>query len=70
MKERLVDLLTSLLTIMQDRYDHQTRLVPYLLDLMTDPAPHIAEASLNCLKVCGQMYEEEHMDDILEKKLN
>ena len=67
-KERLVDLLTSLLTIMQDRYDHQTRLVPYLLDLMTDPAPHIAEASLNCLKVCGQMYEEEHMDDILEKR--
>lgn len=67
-REKLVELITELLTVMQDRFDHQQRLTPYLLDLLTDDAPSVSEGALNCLKRCGQLYEEEHGEDIIEKR--
>jgi hypothetical protein len=67
-RERLVSFLNSLLTQIDDRYDHQTRLLPYLLDLLTDEIPSIAQAALQCLKACGKEYEEEHFDEIIVKK--
>lgn len=67
-RENLVVLLTVLLTSIGDRYDHQNRLLPYLLDLLCDDTPSVADAALKCLKYCGQQYEEEHGDDIIEKR--
>lgn len=67
-REKLVTMLTSLLTVIGDRYDHQTRLLPYLLDLMTDEVEEIANAALQCLQVCGRQYEEEHSEDIIERR--
>jgi len=67
-REKLAELITELLTVMKDRFDHQQRLTPYLLDLLTDSAPSVSEGALNCLKRCGQLYEEEHGDDIIEKR--
>lgn len=67
-REALVEFLTTLLTKIDDRYDHQTRLLPYLLDLMTDDVPNVANKAYACLQVCGKQYEEEHTEDILEKR--
>ena len=44
------------------------RLLPYLLDLLTDNAKSVSSSALNCLRKCGQQYEEEHADDIIEKR--
>jgi len=67
-REKLVSMLQSFLTEIGDRYDHQTRLLPYLLDLLTDPVTTISTAALNCLLKCGQQYEEEHADEIIERR--
>ena len=34
----VANLLRIFMTEMKDRYDHHTRLLPYLLDLLTDPS--------------------------------
>ena len=67
-REKLADMLTVLLTEIGDRYDHQTRLLPYLLDLLTDESSSVADASMRCLKICGKQYEDEHQDDIIERR--
>lgn len=67
-REKLVDLLFSLLTEIGDRYDHQTRLLPYLLDLLSDEAESVAKTSLACLQLCGKQYEDEHPDEIIERR--
>jgi len=49
----VAQMLTVFLTEIMDRYDHQTRLIPYLLDLLCDPSPAVSEVALACItKVC------------------
>jgi hypothetical protein len=67
-RELLTDFLIVLLTEIKDRYDHQTRLLPYLLDLLTDENETIASKCLSCLKICRSQYEEEHPDEIIERR--
>lgn len=61
-------MLSSFLTELEDRYDHQTRLLPYLLDLLGDENSNIQKVALNCLIKCGQQYENEHPDEIIERR--
>ena len=44
------------------------RLLPYLLDLLTDESHLVSSSALAVLKRCGQQYEEEHPDEIVEKR--
>lgn len=67
-REKLVEMLSVLLTEIGDRYDHQTRLLPYLLDLLTDEATSVADSALKCLRICGKQYEEDHKDEIIERR--
>ena len=67
-REKLVEMLTVFLCDIGDRYDHQTKLLPYLLDLLTDEVESVSTAALGCLKRCGQEYEEEHRDEIIERR--
>ena len=67
-REALVDMLTRFLTQIGDRYDHQQRLLPYILDLLNDDTPAVSKAALHCLSECGRQYEEENRDDVLEKR--
>lgn len=62
------NLLHVFLTEIGDRFDHQTRLLPYLLDLITDCNMEVAERALATLQLCGKMYEEEHQKDIIERR--
>jgi hypothetical protein len=41
-RENVVHMLREFMTEMGDRYDHQTRLLPYLLDLMTDNSDSVS----------------------------
>jgi hypothetical protein len=66
-REQLILFLTTLLTLIEDRYDHQTRLLPYVLDLMTDEDRRVSQLAMNCLQICGKQYETEHNEEILEK---
>ena len=67
-RENLVHFLTILLTEIGDRYDHQTRILPYLLDLLTDEAESVSGQAIACLVTCGKQYEEEHQDEIIERR--
>jgi hypothetical protein len=67
-REQLILFLTTLLTVIEDRYDHQTRLLPYVLDLMTDEDSRVSQLAMNCLQICGKQYETEHNEEILEKR--
>jgi hypothetical protein len=44
------------------------RLLPYLLDLITDDTPSVSTNALSVLSYCGQQYEEEHPDEIIERR--
>ena len=49
----VAQMLTVFLTEIMDRYDHQTRLIPYLLDLLCDSSPVVSEVAMACItKVC------------------
>lgn len=67
-REKLANMLNTFLTELPDRYDHQTRLLPYLLDLLTDDADVVSNQAMDCLKICGQQYEKEHPEDVIEKR--
>lgn len=67
-RERVAIMLSAFLTELEDRYDHQTRLLPYLLDLLTDDVEAVSGVALACLQTCGRQYEEEHQDEIIERR--
>lgn len=67
-REHVANMLFELLTELEDRYDHQQRLLPYLLDLMTDENTVVSNIAWKCLVKCGEQYEAEHPDDIIEKR--
>lgn len=67
-REKVADMLHCFLTELGDRYDHQNRLLPYLLDLLTDDTETVSNIAINCLHKCGQQYEDEHPKDIIENR--
>jgi len=64
----VAQMLTVLLTEILDRYDHQTRLLPYVLDLCCDPSPVVSEVAMACITKCGVQFEGEHADSIIERR--
>lgn len=67
-REHVARMLSAFLTELEDKYDHQTRLLPYLLDLLTDDADSVSSIAMDCLEVCGKQYETDHPDEIIEKR--
>lgn len=67
-REKFADMLNGFLTEMGDRYDHQSRVLPYLLDLLTDPTESVSKIAMSCLQKCGSQYEDDHHTEILEKR--
>ena len=66
-RRNLVKMLTSFLCDMYDRSDYETRLLPYVLDILTDENDEIASAAFLCLEKCGELYEREHCDEIIDR---
>jgi hypothetical protein len=67
-KESVVAMLSCFMTDIWDRFDHQQRLLPYVLDLLSDGSDSVSHGALRCLEICGVQYEDDHRDDMLERR--
>jgi hypothetical protein len=71
-RERCCVMLAYFVTCLPDRYDHQQRLLPYLLSFYKDhdhnehaKTPHLA---LQAIEQCGAQYEAEHPAEVMERR--
>ena len=64
---RCCKLLQSLLTDLPDKYEHEQRLLPYVLMFINDKCAGIRQAALLCVEKCGKLYERDHADEITER---
>jgi hypothetical protein len=56
------------LTKLPDKYDHESRLIPYILTGLFDPIPEIKEDCFRYIEEIGQIYEVEKEKDIREMR--
>jgi hypothetical protein len=66
-RRKCCQMLTNFMCHLPDRYDHQQRLLPYILLFHEDDDNDIRKIALNCIQICGLLYEEEHYDEIVER---
>lgn len=65
---RCCEMLAYFLVCLPDRYDHQQRLLPYILSFASDGNKNIQNTALSCIEKCGLQYEREHPDEIIERR--
>eukprot|EP00644_Phytophthora_capsici_P010886 jgi/Phyca11/104048/e_gw1.9.355.1 len=51
-----------------DRYDYESRLLPYLLSAVSDEDSTISGDALKTLEILGERYEREHGEEVMEMK--
>ena len=61
-------MLSYFLVYLPDRYDHQQRLLPYVLSFINDDMQQVQDEALQCIEKCGLQYENEHQDDVIERR--
>ena len=65
-------MLSYFLIYLPDRYDHQQRLLPYVLSFINDESnvgmSGVQEEALQCIEKCGLQYEDEHPDEVIERR--
>eukprot|EP00968_Pinguiococcus_pyrenoidosus_P012548 scaffold1102_cov256-Pinguiococcus_pyrenoidosus.AAC.43 len=61
-------LLKDWVTALPDRYDHWSRLVPYVLTTCADVDDGAASIGLEAIRICGVEYEREHQDEVIERR--
>ncbi|KAF1332460.1 hypothetical protein FI667_g3590, partial [Globisporangium splendens] len=62
------DMISDWMTNLPDRYDHESRLMPYLLSAVSDENDEISRDAMQTLGFLGRRYEDEHGEGILEMK--
>jgi hypothetical protein len=65
---RFAHALGAWMTRLSDRYDYWSRLMPYMLSLLSDPSDIVITACLSYLDACGVSHEIEHAKVIMEKR--
>ena len=65
---RCCEMLSFMMIYLPDRYDHQQRLLPYVLSFIVDDMSAIRQAALDCMEKCGLQYERDNPDDIIERR--
>ncbi|DAZ99045.1 TPA: hypothetical protein N0F65_010931 [Lagenidium giganteum] len=61
-------MISDWMTNLPDRYDHEARLMPYLLSAVSDENAEISAAAIATLDVLGRRHEEEQGEEVLEIK--
>ena len=61
-------MLESFMVCLPDRYDHQQRLLPYILSFNNDNMPDVQNTAVQCIEKCGLQYESEHPDEVVERR--
>lgn len=67
-REMFYTVLQEWLCRLPDRYDLESRLIPYLLSGLFDPFPEIQNACFEAVEEVGQVYEEEKEKEIRETR--
>ncbi|KAL3672344.1 hypothetical protein V7S43_003033 [Phytophthora oleae] len=57
-------MISDWMTNLPDRYDYESRLLPYLLSAVSDEDPTISEDALKTLEILGERYEREHGEEV------
>ncbi|KAL7454857.1 hypothetical protein ACHAWC_007007, partial [Mediolabrus comicus] len=65
---RCCKMIESLLTNLPDRYEHEQRLLPYVMLFINDVAAEVQHEALACINKCGRQYERDHSDEIIERR--
>lgn len=61
-------MLAEFIVALPDRYDHRTRIVPFLLNAVNDREEAIYECAMKALSVAGAEYESENQEDVIERR--
>ncbi|GMH58956.1 hypothetical protein TL16_g02727 [Triparma laevis f. inornata] len=67
-RARACAMLCFFITCLPDRYDHHTRLLPYVLSFFNDDRESTRKMALQAIEHCGGQYEAEHPDDVIERR--
>lgn len=67
-RQAFFDMVSDWITNLPDRYDHESRLMPYLLSAVSDENDNISKSAMQTLAFLGTRYEQEHGEDVLEMK--
>ncbi|GMI08153.1 hypothetical protein TrVE_jg12485 [Triparma verrucosa] len=67
-RARACAMLCFFITCLPDRYDHHTRLLPYVLSFFNDDRESTRKMALQSIEHCGGQYEAEHPDDVIERR--
>ena len=62
------EMLSFLINCLPDRYEHQQRILPYLLIFYNDDHIDIQRCALKAIDSCGEQYEAEHSNDVIERR--
>lgn len=65
---RCCKMLQSVMIDLPDRYDHEQRLLPYVLLFINDAVTEVQNAALMCIEKCGEQYEHDNSDEITERR--
>lgn len=65
---RCCEMISFLICCLPDRYHYQQRLLPYLLSFYNDDDPSIQYQAMAAVENCGQQYEAENPDEIIERR--
>ena len=65
---RCCEMLQSLLINLPDRYDHEQRLLPYVLLFINDTVAEVQNAALTCIDKCGEQYERDRPEEFIERR--
>ena len=60
-------MISNFLAFLPDRYDHEQRLLPYILSFINDTSSAVQCKALRCIENCGHQYQSEHPDDVVER---
>ena len=67
-RARACAMLCFFLVCLPDRYDHHTRLLPYVMSFFNDDIQSTRDMAVQAVEHCGGQFEAEHPDDIIERR--
>lgn len=66
-REAFLDMVGAWLTRLDERRDHEERLLPYLLSGLNDLVPRLAEKAAEWIEKLGEVFEEDRKDELKDK---
>eukprot|EP00594_Rhizosolenia_setigera_P004717 CAMPEP_0178950776 /NCGR_PEP_ID=MMETSP0789-20121207/6842_1 /TAXON_ID=3005 /ORGANISM="Rhizosolenia setigera, Strain CCMP 1694" /LENGTH=940 /DNA_ID=CAMNT_0020631543 /DNA_START=1071 /DNA_END=3894 /DNA_ORIENTATION=- len=65
-RARVCSMLSYFMVCLPNRHDYHSRFLPYILTFLEDSSEETTEMAFGCLQNCGEQYEAEHPQDVIE----